>query len=45
VLLASGFPMSALSSEHGLTDEFPFISKPYRWAELSDRLRALREAG
>ncbi|HEX6841800.1 MAG TPA: PAS domain S-box protein [Stellaceae bacterium] len=45
VLLASGFPMSALSSEHGLTDEFPFISKPYRWAELSDRLRALRPAG
>jgi CheY-like chemotaxis protein len=45
VLLASGFPMSALSSEHGLTDEFAFISKPYRWADLSDRLRALREAG
>ena len=45
VLLASGFPMSALSSEHGLTEEFAFISKPYRWAELSDRLRALREAG
>jgi CheY-like chemotaxis protein len=44
VLLASGFPMSALSSEHGLTDEFAFISKPYRWAELSDRLRALGEA-
>ncbi|HKW53007.1 MAG TPA: PAS domain S-box protein [Stellaceae bacterium] len=44
VLLASGFPMSALSSEHGLTDEFAFIGKPYRWAELSDRLRALRAA-
>ena len=45
VLLASGFPMSALSAEHGLTDEYAFISKPYRWAELSERLRALQEAG
>jgi len=45
VLLASGYPMSALSSEQGLTDEFAFISKPYRWADLSDRLRALRDAG
>ena len=45
VLLASGYPMSALSSEQGLTDEFAFISKPYRRADLSDRLRALRDAG
>jgi CheY-like chemotaxis protein len=44
VLLASGFPMSALSAEHGFTDEFAFISKPYRWAELSERLRTVREA-
>jgi CheY-like chemotaxis protein len=44
VLLASGFPMSALSAEHGLTDEYAFISKPYRWAELSERLRTLQEA-
>ena len=41
VLLASGYPMSALSGEHGLTDEFAFLSKPYRWTELSERLRGL----
>jgi CheY-like chemotaxis protein len=45
ILLASGYPMSALSAEHGLTDEFAFLSKPYRWAELSERLRALRPPG
>ena len=44
ILLASGFPMSALSSEHGLTEEFAFVSKPYRWAEISERLRAMRVA-
>jgi len=33
--------MSALSGEHGLTDEFAFLSKPYRWTELSERLRGL----
>ena len=38
VLLASGYPMSALA-ERGLTDDMAFISKPYRWSELVDRLR------
>ncbi|HEX9464193.1 MAG TPA: PAS domain S-box protein [Alphaproteobacteria bacterium] len=42
VLLASGYPMSALSADHGLTDEFMFLSKPYRWSDLSDRIRAIR---
>ena len=42
VLLASGYPMSALSSELGLTDEFAFLSKPYRWSDLSERLRSIR---
>jgi len=41
VLLASGYPMSALSDQHGLTDEFAFLSKPYRWSELSERLPGL----
>jgi PAS domain S-box-containing protein len=42
ILLASGYPMSALSSEHGLTDEFTFLSKPYRWSDLSERIRSIR---
>ncbi|SCY90345.1 hybrid sensor histidine kinase/response regulator [Microvirga guangxiensis] len=41
VLLASGYPMSALPSE-GFDEGVSFISKPYRWTELSDKLRALR---
>jgi PAS domain S-box-containing protein len=41
ILLASGYPMSTLPSE-GLGEGVSFISKPYRWAELSDKLRALR---
>jgi PAS domain S-box-containing protein len=45
ILLASGYPMSALSAQHGLGDDFAFLSKPYRWAELSERLRGLRPAG
>jgi PAS domain S-box-containing protein len=44
VLLASGYPMSALSAEHGLTGEFSFLSKPYRWNELSDRIRSIRSS-
>jgi len=40
LLLASGYPMSALSDK-GLTD-VSFISKPYRWTELDEKLRALR---
>jgi PAS domain S-box-containing protein len=41
ILLASGYPMSALPSE-GLGPGVSFISKPYRWTELADKLRALR---
>ncbi|HLI11349.1 MAG TPA: PAS domain S-box protein [Alphaproteobacteria bacterium] len=43
VLLASGYPMGALSANHGLDGEFVFIAKPYRWPELAERLRALME--
>ena len=42
VLLASGYPVSALSAEHGLTNDFAFLAKPYRWTELSEKLRAIR---
>jgi PAS domain S-box-containing protein len=41
VLLASGYPMSTLPSE-GFDDGVSFISKPYRWTELADKLRQLR---
>jgi PAS domain S-box-containing protein len=41
VLLASGYPMSALPSE-GLGEGTSFISKPYRWTELAEKLRGLR---
>ncbi len=43
VLLASGYPMSALPSE-GFDEGVSFISKPYRWTELADKLRTLRTA-
>jgi PAS domain S-box-containing protein len=45
VLLASGYPIPALSAEFGALDEFAFLSKPYRWAEVADRLKSLRAAG
>jgi PAS domain S-box-containing protein len=44
VLLVSGYPTAVLSAEHGLTGEFAFLSKPYRWAELAERLRGARRA-
>jgi PAS domain S-box-containing protein len=39
VVLASGYPVAALSTDYGLSDEFAFIAKPYRWSEVLDRLR------
>jgi CheY-like chemotaxis protein len=42
VLLASGYPMSALPQGGAWLDEASFISKPYRWTELNDKLRSLR---
>jgi PAS domain S-box-containing protein len=41
ILLASGFPMGALK-DRGLTDDYAFVSKPYRWSELVERLRFLK---
>lgn len=45
VLLASGYPMPALSAEFGALDEFAFLSKPYRWAEVAERLKSLKAMG
>ncbi len=45
VLLASGYPMPALSAEFGALEEFAFLSKPYRWAEVADRLKSLKAMG
>ena len=44
VLLASGYPASALPAGNGTSDEgeFPFLSKPYRASELARHLRALQ---
>jgi PAS domain S-box-containing protein len=42
VLLASGYPLPALEKSDGSLTEMAFISKPYRWSEVLDRLRALQ---
>jgi PAS domain S-box-containing protein len=44
VLLASGYPLPALSAAHRLSadSEFAFLSKPYRGSELAEALRALQ---
>jgi PAS domain S-box-containing protein len=41
ILLASGYPMAALPAE-GMGEGASFISKPYRWTELAEKLRMLR---
>jgi PAS domain S-box-containing protein len=40
ILLASGYPLPALKAQHMNIDEFPFMNKPYRLAELAKKLRA-----
>ena len=42
VVLASGYPRGALS-DRGLTKDFDFIAKPYRWADLAETLRQVAE--
>jgi PAS domain S-box-containing protein len=44
ILLASGYPASTLSTQD-LPEGTAFISKPYRWTELADKLRNLRTKG
>lgn len=39
ILLASGYPLPALKAHHMSVDEFSFINKPYRLAELARKLR------
>ncbi len=41
ILLASGYPMAALSKQHGLTSEYAFIGKPFEWSQLQDKIRAI----
>jgi PAS domain S-box-containing protein len=43
VILASGYPMSVIVKDHGDIANFNFISKPYRWSELVERLKAPTE--
>jgi YesN/AraC family two-component response regulator len=38
VVLASGYPRGALS-DRGLSKDFDFIAKPYRWTDLAEMLR------
>jgi hypothetical protein len=42
VLLASGYATATLSAEHGGLGDFAFLSKPYRWAELAEKLRRIQ---
>lgn len=39
IILASGYPLPALKEEHGNMDEFSFINKPYRLADIARCLR------
>jgi CheY-like chemotaxis protein len=43
VLLASGYPMSAVAGKRGISVDtgFAFLSKPYRGADLAEALRSL----
>jgi PAS domain S-box-containing protein len=41
ILLASGYPVSTLPMQ-GMPEGSSFISKPYRWTELAEKLRLLR---
>jgi PAS domain S-box-containing protein len=40
VILASGYPLPALREQYGRIDDFAFVTKPYRLAELAKVLRA-----
>jgi len=42
ILLSSGYASAILAAEHGLTSDFSFIGKPYRWPDLAAKLRAGR---
>jgi PAS domain S-box-containing protein len=40
IILASGYPLPALEKQHHSLDEFSFVSKPYRLADLARHLRS-----
>jgi PAS domain S-box-containing protein len=40
VVLASGYPLPALRAEHGNMDDYEFMNKPYRLADLAKKLRS-----
>tara|TARA_R110001599_G_scaffold171353_1_gene362135 strand:- start:125324 stop:127249 length:1926 start_codon:yes stop_codon:yes gene_type:complete len=40
IILASGFPLPALTAEHGNLDEYDFMNKPYKLSDLARKLRA-----
>jgi PAS domain S-box-containing protein len=42
VILSSGYASAVLAAEHGLTPDFAFIGKPYRWSDLAEKLRGGR---
>jgi PAS domain S-box-containing protein len=42
VILSSGYASGILTSDHGLTPDFSFIGKPYRWPDLAEKLRGGR---
>jgi PAS domain S-box-containing protein len=39
ILLASGYPLPALKAQHSGIDEFSFMNKPYKLADLAKKLR------
>lgn len=39
IILASGFPLPALTAEHGNLDDYEFMNKPYKLSELARKLR------
>lgn len=41
ILLASGYPLPALKTQHSNIEEFSFMTKPYRLAELAKKLRMI----
>jgi CheY-like chemotaxis protein len=40
IILASGYPLPALQDEHENMDEFSFLNKPYRLADIAKCLRS-----
>jgi PAS domain S-box-containing protein len=41
IVLTSGYPVPALTEEHGQMDKYAFVHKPYRLAELAKALRSV----